>query len=56
VRAVAADVVGLYGEAGARQVRRHGHAHRAQADEGYSLDANTSRAQRNAATAAGTPA
>jgi hypothetical protein len=42
--------------AGSGQVRRHRRAHRAEADEGYSFDANTSRAQRKAATAEGTPA
>jgi len=56
MRAIAALVVGLHGVAGSGEVGRHGHAHGAEADEGYSFDANTSRAQRNAATAAGTPA
>ena len=55
MRAVAARVVGLDGKARGGKVRGHGHAHRAQADEGYSFDANTSFAQRNATTAAGTP-
>jgi len=56
VRAVAVGVVRLKRIAGGGQVRRHGRTHGAQTDEGYSFDANTSRAQRKAATAEGTPA
>jgi hypothetical protein len=45
----------LKGIAGRRDMGGHRPAHRAEADEGYSFDAKTSFAQRNATTAAGTP-
>jgi hypothetical protein len=53
--AVARPVVRLQRIAGPRQVGGHRPAHGAEADEGYSFDAKTSFAQRNATTAAGTP-
>jgi len=53
--AVARLVECLQAIAGSGEVGGHRSAHRAEADEGYSFDAKTSFAQRNATTAAGTP-
>ena len=53
--AVAGAVERLHGVASRGQVAGHRPTHGAEADEGYSFDANTSFAQRNATTAAGTP-